>query len=70
MEYSTTLAKTEPIVITIGNFDGIHQGHQRLMHETGALASKLNCRSVLLTFQPHTLAVVRPDIALQCLTTL
>jgi riboflavin kinase / FMN adenylyltransferase len=70
MEYSTTLTKTEPIVITIGNFDGIHKGHQSLMQETRALASKLGSRPVLLTFQPHTLNVVRPQIDLQCLTTL
>jgi riboflavin kinase / FMN adenylyltransferase len=70
MEYSTTLTRTEPIVITIGNFDGIHQGHQGLMHEVCTLASKLDSRPVFITFQPHTLAVVRPEIDLQCLTTL
>src|SRR5215469_3710046 len=70
MEYLTTLTGTEPIVITIGNFDGIHKGHQSLMQETRALASKLGSRPVLLTFQPHTLSVVRPEIDVQCLTTL
>lgn len=70
MHYSTNLKGTEPIVITIGNFDGIHKGHQELMHETCRLAEKLNSRPVLMTFDPHTLKVVRPNIALQCLTTL
>lgn len=70
MEYSTTLTGTEPVVITIGNFDGIHKGHQSLMQETRALASKLGSRPVVLTFQPHTLAVVRPETNLQLLTTL
>lgn len=70
MQYSTTLKGTEPIVITIGNFDGIHKGHQELLHETSRLAEKLNSRPVLLTFAPHTLKVVRPDIDLHCLTTL
>src|SRR5206468_146372 len=36
MEYETTVTRTEPIVITIGNFDGVHIGHQRLMHELSA----------------------------------
>lgn len=70
MQYSTTLNGTEPIVITIGNFDGIHKGHQELLHKTSRLAEKLGCHPVLLTFSPHTLKVVRPDIALHCLTTL
>jgi len=70
MHYSTTLTGTEPIVLTIGNFDGIHKGHQGLMREVRKLAERLHSRPVLLTFQPHTLKVVRPEIELRCLTTL
>src|SRR5260370_9843941 len=70
MQYSTTLTGTEPIVITIGNFDGIHKGHQGLMREVCNLATTLNSRPVLVTFQPHTLKTVRPEIDLRCLTTL
>ena len=70
MEYTTTLSTTEPIAITIGNFDGVHRGHQNLMHELCVLAQELGCKPVLVTFSPHTLAVVRPDIDLRCLTTL
>lgn len=70
MQYSTTLKGTEPIVITIGNFDGIHKGHQELLRETSRMAEKLHSHPVMLTFAPHTLKVVRPDIDLHCLTTL
>ncbi len=70
MEYVTTLTENDPIAITIGNFDGIHRGHQRLMHELRAMAQKMKAKPVLVTFLPHTLLVVRPDIDLQCLTTL
>ncbi|HEY0756681.1 MAG TPA: bifunctional riboflavin kinase/FAD synthetase [Ktedonobacteraceae bacterium] len=70
MQYSTTLKGSEPIVITIGNFDGIHKGHQELLRETSRLAEKLHSHPVFLTFSPHTLKVVRPDIDLHCLTTL
>ncbi len=70
MEYVTTLPANDPIAITIGNFDGIHKGHQRLMHELCVMAQRLHARPVLVTFVPHTLLVVRPDIDLQCLTTL
>lgn len=69
MEYATTLTGTEPIVITIGNFDGIHKGHQGLMQEVCNLASERDSRPVFLTFKPHTLTTVRPEIDLQCLTT-
>lgn len=70
MQYSTTLKGTEPIVITIGNFDGIHKGHQELLHATSRLAEKLQSHAVILTFAPHTLKVVRPEINLRCLTSL
>jgi riboflavin kinase / FMN adenylyltransferase len=69
MEYQTTLSLHEPIAITIGNFDGIHLGHQRLLHEVGKLAQTLECKPVLVTFCPHTLLVVRPDIDIRYLTT-
>jgi riboflavin kinase / FMN adenylyltransferase len=70
MDYVTTLTANEPIAITIGNFDGVHSGHQRLMQELRVMAQRLNAKPVLVTFNPHTLLVVRPDIDLQCLTTL
>src|ERR1700739_3234669 len=69
MEYQTSLSSHEPIAITIGNFDGIHLGHQRLPHEVGELARTLQCKPVLVTFCPHTLLVVRPDIDMRYLTT-
>lgn len=70
MHYTTTLTVQEPIAITIGNFDGIHRGHQRLMHQLCTLAEELHCRPVLVTFSPHTLMVVRPDMHIYYLNTL
>ena len=70
MDYTTTLTKNDPIAITIGNFDGIHKGHLRLMQELRTMAQTIDAKPVLVTFDPHTLLVVRPDINLQCLTTL
>jgi riboflavin kinase / FMN adenylyltransferase len=69
MEYQTTLSSHESITITIGNFDGVHLGHQRLLHEVGELARTLQCKPVLVTFLPHTLLVVRPDVDIRYLTT-
>lgn len=70
LEYNTTFLAEEPIVITIGNFDGVHRGHQRLMHELALQARELGCKSVLVTFWPHTSMIVRPDADHQYLTTL
>src|SRR5438270_11351845 len=70
MEYQTTLAANQPIAITIGNFDGVHRGHQYLMHELSKTAQALHCKPVLVTFSPHTLMVVRPDLDVSYLTTL
>jgi riboflavin kinase/FMN adenylyltransferase len=40
-------------VITIGNFDGIHLGHQQLIAKTVEKAKELNVPSVVVTFEPH-----------------
>lgn len=68
MEYTATVVEHEPIAITIGNFDGVHRGHQRLMYELVASAQQLGAKPVLLTFSPHTLMVVRPDLDVRYLT--
>lgn len=70
MEFETTLTGNEPVALTIGNFDGIHRGHLRLMHKLQATAAALDSKAALVTFAPHTLLVVRPEIDLQQLTTL
>ena len=40
-------------VITIGNFDGVHKGHQKIIKETVKLSKKNNLKSVVITFKPH-----------------
>jgi len=47
--------------LTIGNFDGVHLGHQALFRKVVQLASKRDSQSVALTFDPHPLKVLRPD---------
>ncbi len=70
MKFTTILTSGQrPIVITVGNFDGIHRGHQYLMHKLGKMAHALDATPVLVTFEPHTLMVVRPDMDVRILTT-
>jgi riboflavin kinase/FMN adenylyltransferase len=57
-------------VATIGVFDGVHLGHQELIHRAVTLAKERGIRSVLLTFDPHPSEVVRPGSHPAQLTTL
>jgi len=50
-------------VVTIGNFDGVHLGHQEIIRETIAQARAAGRRAVAFTFRPHPQAVLRPDRA-------
>ena len=49
------IAKAQPTVVGIGNFDGVHQGHQALINMVIAIAEKENLSSSVLTFSPHPL---------------
>lgn len=56
-------------VVTVGNFDGVHLGHQAILKRVCGRAQELNCQSVALTFEPHPLKVLRPQSNLPLLTT-
>ena len=45
-------------VITIGNFDGVHIGHQALFHEVIERADAINGTSIAMTFEPHPIRVL------------
>ncbi|MDB4944344.1 MAG: Riboflavin kinase [Labilithrix sp.] len=44
---------TGPSVVVIGNFDGVHRGHQAVLRQARALADAQGLRCVVLTFSPH-----------------
>ncbi len=56
-------------VVTIGNFDGMHQGHSRVIGSCVDRAKKLGCDSVALTFDPHPRLVHRPGEPLPMIMT-
>jgi riboflavin kinase / FMN adenylyltransferase len=58
-----------PSVLTIGTFDGVHLGHQRLIGGVVARARERGVRAVVLTFDPHPRAVLAPESAPPRITT-
>jgi len=48
-------------VITIGNFDGVHIGHQALFHEVIEKADAINGTSIAITFNPHPVRVLKQN---------
>jgi riboflavin kinase / FMN adenylyltransferase len=54
--------------VVIGNFDGVHLGHQHVIREARAAAATEGLRVVAVTFDPHPMAVLRPEHAPTTLT--
>jgi riboflavin kinase/FMN adenylyltransferase len=57
-------------VLTAGNFDGVHLGHQRIMNTVTSRARALGGTSLVYTFDPHPRRVLAPERAPKLLTTL
>ncbi len=57
-------------VVTIGNFDGVHLGHQVILSRVREDADHRGVAAVVLTFDPHPVAVLRPEAAPRLLMTL
>jgi riboflavin kinase/FMN adenylyltransferase len=55
---------------TIGNFDGVHLGHRRILETVVSRARQVDRPSFAITFEPHPMAVLRPDRAPRRIQTL
>jgi riboflavin kinase / FMN adenylyltransferase len=56
-------------VVTIGTFDGVHEGHQKIIRALKEEAEKMNGETILVTFQPHPRKIVQPQMPLQLINT-
>jgi riboflavin kinase/FMN adenylyltransferase len=56
-------ARLERVVLTLGNFDGLHRGHRAIVERARAAAAARGGRVVALTFHPHPIAVLAPERA-------
>ena len=63
MAGQVSLKEMDPVarVVTIGTFDGVHRGHQKLIASTRNRAVELGARSSIVTFEPVPSSVLRPD---------
>ena len=58
-------------VVTIGTFDGVHKGHQKLISRINDIAAQIGGESIIVTFHPHPRLVIHPeDRSLKLLNTI
>ncbi len=59
MEHITDckIEQDRPTAVTIGNFDGVHMGHRKLIETTKEYAGRENLKSIVLTFKPHPMFI-------------
>jgi riboflavin kinase/FMN adenylyltransferase len=70
-EWRMRLGNARPrTAVTIGNFDGVHLGHQKILRGVVERAREMNLMSAVLTFYPHPARVLRPEHAPSLLATL
>lgn len=63
-----SLSMTPPpggTVVTIGNFDGLHIGHRRIVAELKAMGKRLGVPTAVVTFKPHPRQFLRPELGLK-----
>src|SRR5438034_7698280 len=72
MKVATSLADVDvshQSVVSIGNFDGLHLGHRKILNTVVSRAKDLNIRSVAMTFSPHPMRVLAPQRPLRLIST-
>ena len=60
---SETPEALRPCVDTLGNFDGVHRGHRAVLNALVDAGHRLGLPAVAITFEPHPIAVLRPEQA-------
>src|ERR1700690_876827 len=59
-----------PTMVSVGNFDGVHRAHCHVIKEIVQRARAKNAKSVVITFEPHPVRILRPDHNFKLLTPL
>src|SRR3989449_1715421 len=73
MKVAMSLADADishPTIVSIGNFDGVHLGHQEILKTVVKRSKELGLRSLAMTFSPHPVRFLAPDRQLRLISTL
>ena len=57
-----------PTLVSVGNFDGVHRAHTRVLEEIVTRSRQQRAKSVAVSFEPHPMRILRPDSRLKLLT--
>jgi len=57
-----------PTVVSVGNFDGVHCGHRHVLREVVRRAKESGSKAVAVTFNPHPVRILRPEVAPRMIT--
>jgi riboflavin kinase / FMN adenylyltransferase len=57
-----------PAIVSVGNFDGVHRAHRRVLEQIVRRAREQNLKATSVTFEPHPMRILRPDHGLRLLT--
>jgi len=57
-----------PTIVSVGNFDGVHRAHLRVLEEIVSRARQQKIKAVVITFEPHPTRILRPDANFKLLT--
>lgn len=66
----TSFTSENKTIVTIGTFDGVHIGHQKILKKITQIANEENYESVVLTFFPHPRMVLQQDNSIKLLNTI
>lgn len=70
VHHSINSYSKSPSAITIGTFDGVHLGHQKIIKKLQSIAKKNGLQSVILTFFPHPRMVLQSAVEMKLLNTI
>jgi riboflavin kinase / FMN adenylyltransferase len=59
-----------PTIVSVGNFDGVHCGHQHVLREVVRRARETGSQALAVTFEPHPFRILRPDVVPRLITPL